>query len=371
MLNDPLAQSEGRQPRALVQLNGITVPGWVSWEVENNSFYEADSFRVSFAVSALPTAMNANWFSTQTETFFEVFAGFPADPNNPIPQELLSLVYGRADHIEYNPVSTLITVSGRDLTAPFIDNKITQDYANQKSSQIATTLATTRGLTPKVTATTEIIGTYYKHDEVRLQAGRSEWDLLAWLAREEGFVCYVSGKTLFFGPDPRSTDNPYVIQWSSTAQGNPLSNVIDLNFSRDQTVAKGVSVVVRSPSLTKKTAVVKSYPTSSRAINPGESSPFGKVQTYYFTITANQTPVQCEQYAEQKYNEIVSHAMKMSAHLPGDNLLLISTPIKVTGTGTGFDQIYYPRNIMRSMNFDEGYRMNVEAQNSSPDLEQS
>jgi hypothetical protein len=369
MLNNPDARSAHRQPRALVRLNDAIVPGWVSWTVANNTFYEADTFRVSFAASALPASNNAAWFAGQRETFAEILAGFPSDPANPLPFELMSLIYGRVDHIEYDPVATLITLTGRDLTAAFIDAKLSKDYANQRSSDVAASLAAAHGLTPVVTQTRDRIGTYYKHDQVRMQADRSEWDLLAWLSREEGFVCYVSGRTLYFGPDPRSTDNPYVIQWQppSAAGGAPVSNVMELSFSRSQTVAKGVAVTVRSPSLTKKTPVVQSYPSAPKAIQAGQASPFGNVQPYYYTVAAGQTAVQVQQYAQRKYQEIISHEMKLRARLPADDLLTVATPIRVTGTGTAWDQLYYPREITREMAIDEGYSMTVEAQNHSDD----
>ena len=359
----PVAAS--RQPRSVIQLGGLSIPGLASWSVSNNSYYEADTFTIRYASSVVPM----NWFSMQKEIFAEIFAGFPANPANPQPSELESLIYGRIDTIEFEPHPGILTLTGRDLTAAFIDARVSTQYQNKTSSQVATALAQEHGLTPVVTPTSTLIGTYYTRDQVQLASNRSEWDLLSLLAREEGFVCFVSGQSLYFEPDPRSTQNPYLIQWQAPddTHGSPIANVKSIEFSRSMTVAKGISVTVRSPSLTRKTAVVQSYPTGPKAIAAGKSSPFGATQSFYFTLPAGKTPTEVALYAQQVYEDIISHEMKMTAHLPADNLLQISTPIQVTGTGTAFDQIYFPRLITREMNMDDGYNMTVEAQNTNQD----
>lgn len=371
MLNSIPTAGTSRQPRAIVRIGGAEVDGWISWTADNNSYYEADTFNVSFAVSKLVAANNAQWFSEQTEIFAEILAGFPTNPDNPDAGELTSLIYGRVDDIAYEPTGTILTLTGRDLTAPFIDKKLTAEYQNQTASSIVTALAQSHGITANATATTTKIGTYYRNEQVRMQANRSEWDFIAWLAREEGFVAYVSGQTLYFGPDPRDTSNPYLIQWTPPTDelGSPASNTTRLQFSRSLTVAKGINVTVRSASLTTKIPVVQSYPGAGKTIQAGKASPFGSTQSYFFNAPAGLTPVQAQSLAERRYNEIISHAMKISGDLPGDVILAINTPIQVQGTATAFDQVYFPRLVSRHMASDEGFTMNFEAQNTTPELE--
>src|ERR1700676_2584929 len=116
-LNALPVTSAVRHPRAIVKLNGRSVPGWISWEVQSNAFFEADTWRVSYAVSLLPKKNDASWFSEPSETFVEIFAGFPAEADNPDVSELDSLIYGRVDNMEYDPGQRTITLTGRDLTA--------------------------------------------------------------------------------------------------------------------------------------------------------------------------------------------------------------------------------------------------------------
>ena len=139
MLNTVPTVAAGRQPRAVVRVNGAPMPGWVSWEVTANTYYEADTFRVSFATSAMADqtapawgALDkslgrklkaADWFSQQAEIYVEILAGFPSNPADPSANELSSLIYGRVDDIEFDPVSTMLSLTGRDLTAVFIDTR--------------------------------------------------------------------------------------------------------------------------------------------------------------------------------------------------------------------------------------------------------
>ena len=372
MLNTLPVQAAVRQPRAIVRIAGTAVDGWIKWSATNNSYFEADTFDLQFAISQLPSSNDANWFSQQSEIFIEVLAGFPSNPDQPTAGELTSLIYGRIDTIEFDPTATVLTLTGRDLTAAFIDKKLTTQYQNQTASAAVTQLAQSHGLsTDQITSTTALIGTYLNKDQVQVQATQSEWDFICWLAREEGFVTYVTAQSLYFGPDQRDSSDPYVIQWDppTSDQASPSANVRNLSFSRSMTVAKGITVTVRSPSTTSKTATVQSYPSAPKAAQAGKAGPFGNVQTYYYNVEANLTPQQVEARAEKLYSQIVSHAMKFSAELPGDVLMTLSQPIQVKGTGTAFDQTYYARQITRSMSSDEGFAMNVEAQNTTPELE--
>lgn len=353
--------------------SAVALPGWIQWSVSNNSYFEADTFSVNFAASALPSANDADWLSQQSELFIEILAGFPSNPWKPTAAELTSLIYGRVDNIDWDLAGTTVALTGRDLTAAFIDKKLTTQYQNQTASAAVTAIAQAHGLSVMATSTSELIGAYMHNDQVRIQATQSEWDFICWLAREAGFVAYVQGQSLYFGPDQRVGADPYVIQWKPpTADQNwPTSNVRSLSVSRAMTVAKGITVTVRSPSHTKKTPTVQSYPSNPKATQAGKASPFGSVQTYYYNVEPNLTPQQVEQRAEQLYNQIVSHAMKLSAELPADLLMDVSVPVQLTGTGTKWDQTYYPRLITRSMSMDDGFLMAVEAQNTTPELEQA
>lgn len=361
----------GRQPRGAVKVNGELIAGWVDFELENNTFFSADTFRCKFAGALLPTDRNAIWFSQQQDMFVELFIGFPQSASAFSASDLQSWIYGQVDHIEIDPVTNMIEVDGRDLTRVFIDTKTTQKWPNQTSSQIATQLAQAHSLTPVVTATTTLVGKYYEIDHVNMSDERSEWDILNYLADREGFKVWVRGQSLYFQPPPDpATATPYQIVWQpvSTASG-PKANFESIKLTRALTVSRGIQVKVRSWNKKYAKGFTVNYPSSVKTIKVGSSAIGAGGQIYSKTI-ANLTQDQALQYAQNWYQQLVAHEMKIEGlTMPGDNNLDITSIIQFGGTGTAFDQQYFPDSISRSMSFDGAYSMTVGAKNHAPDSE--
>lgn len=365
MAVNPITVSAARQPRGIVTVAGVRLDAWINWEVENNTFYEADTFRVTFALSALPATYGDAWWASQPEIFIEIFAGFPAGPDNYGVKDLQSLTYGRVDNIDYDPVARTLAVSGRDMTAAMIDAKTTETFQNLTSSKIATMIAGRHGLTPVVTVTPKLTGKYYAVDAVRVNQQRSEWDLLTALADEEEFVVYVKRKELHFEPAPPTSAAPYLLKWEPPTDQNGVFafNGKNISFSRALTLARGVVVTVQSVSPKTGKSVKVTFPAKSASVKPGQS--VAQAQQYSYTF-AHLTYEKALQKAQQLHADISQHEVKMSATLPGDNLLLVTSLISVVGTGTAFDQNYFPESIIREMGITQGYTMTVKAKNHSP-----
>lgn len=367
--------SVARQPRGIVQVTGrdasgnlmpaFKMIGWESWEVNNNIYYEADTFRVCFAVGALPVAYNEAWWSNQQEIFIEIFGGFPADAERYGANDLQSLTYGRVDDVIFYPIARILEVSGRDLTAQLIDTKTTEKFQNLTASQIAINIAARHGLKPVVTATKTKVGKYYQIDQNRLNDQRSEWDMLTGLAQQEQFVVYVKGHELHFEPEPAASKNPYVLRWAPPANENGAYslNAISMSFSRALNLARGVVVTVQSISPKTGKAVKAIFPQKAATIRPGKAVPQAQAYSYQF---ANLTYEKALQKAQQIHRDISRHEVKFQASLPADNVLGVTTPVQVVGTQTSFDQVYYPESITRTMSINEGYLMQVEGKNTSP-----
>ncbi|MFC6520142.1 phage late control D family protein [Undibacterium arcticum] len=366
MALNPTVQSIARQPRGVVKVNDTRLDGWIKWEVDNNTYYEADTFRVTFALSALPAACGDAWWASQQEIFIEIFAGFPADAENYSATELQSLTYGRVDDVTFDPVARTLQVSGRDLTAMLIDAKTSETFQNLTSSQIATQIAQRHGLTTTyVTATSKRSGKYYQIDQVRVNQQRSEWDLLTALAGEEEFSVYVKRKELHFEPVAQPSANPYLLKWEPPTDQNGAFgfNGQSISFSRALNFARGVVVTVMSVSPKTGQAIKVIYPAKAANIKPGQS----KAQAQQFSYTfAHLTYEKALQKAQQIHDDISKHEVKLNATLPADNLIQVNNLISVVGTGTAFDQTYYPESIVREMDLTGGYTMTIKAKNHSP-----
>jgi len=355
-----------RQPRGIVKINGQAVDGWTEWEVDNNTFREADTWSVTFAISQLKAPFDLNWFTQQTTVSAELFGGMPPDPDNFSASDLTSFVFGNTDQISVSLEQGTIALSGRDLTSLLIDAKTTEKFQNQTASQVATTLAQRHGLTPVVTSTEGLVGRFYEIDHVSMTTTNTEWDLLCWLATMYDFVVYVQGRELHFEPKPDESANQYPITWQPPSNnGWPVANVESLTFQRTLTVGKGMVVQVRAWNQKQNKGFTATYPTShAKGIKPGEATSPAQVYSYF---RANKTQQQAQDEARALYNQLIQHEMRMECTLPADAALSKTSVIKVSGTGTAFDQLYYPESITRRLGINAGFTMDVSAKNHSSD----
>jgi hypothetical protein len=316
-----------RHPRGLVKVAGEPVPSWLEWKWDGNSLYMADGFSVVMALNGMPPGMGAQWWSEQSDLEVELLAGFPADRNHFSAADLDSLFVGTVDEVEIDWETNVVSVTGRDLTSRFIDNKTSEKFPNQTASQIVETLAGRRGLTPRVTATTTKVGAYYKDNHVRLDSDKTEWDLLTWLAREEGMVVYVQGRELHF--EKAQEKATYTVEYRPGGAGEtPSGDFVRLKTTRVLTVARDLSVTVRSWNTKQK----KAFERKAKRQRAGGGPKGGRVQEYSYSIPGL-TPEQAQQRANQLLAELSRHEVRLAMSGPADNLLRKSDLIEFTGTG--------------------------------------
>lgn len=365
-LNAVPAAAAARQPRGAVVVNGVALP-WMSWEVDSNAFYSADTFTATFALSQLPPGYGADWFAGQEDIVLDIRAGFPTNAEVFAADELDSLILGRVDDLSFDPAARVLELSGRDLTSHFIDAKTSDKWPNKTASEIVAALAARHGMDVKATPTTTKVGTYYQIDHARMSVERSEWDMLCWLAHQEGFMVYVRGRTLHFEPLEDDAARRYVLRWQPPAGdvGHHTFNGTGIRFKRNLTVVKDVVVEVRSWNAKQKKGFSATYP-QRRARGPAVGTSGDTARQIYRFTRPGLTPEQALQFAQAEFRKITAHEMRMEGDMPADNLLDATKVIEVQGTGTAFDQTYFPESINRRMSMADGYRMTIAAKNSRP-----
>ena len=344
-----------RSPRPVILVNGVLLPAQavLSLEVTSASHFTADNYRVELAVGGLPAALNPAYWSASAND--QISAGVSLDGETPQP-----LIVGQVDDIDYDPCRRTVCLTGRDLSAPLIDAKTAEKFQNRTSSQIAQALALRHGLDSDVTATATPAGNYYEIDHTVLTQEQTEWDLLVYLAQNEGFDAWVSGTTLYFQPPPVASAPPYVLLWSEPGDGTFASNAIDLKLQRSETLARDIDVAVRTWNQKQQ------RPFTVHAKRTGASSARrgGKGQLYSFN-RPNLGRDAAQKLAQSILEDLSRHEKVVTASLPGDNAMTTRAMISLVGTGTAWDQTYYPDTIHRRLSRDEGYRMDLRAKNHS------
>lgn len=361
-----------RSPRAIVLINDMPVL-WEDIQVQTTTFFIADNYTITIPLNGQKKPFDLNYWSAITDITVKIYIGFPDNPNSFYTADLDLLMTGSVDLMDVDPFSARVVLSGRDLTSRLIDNKTTKVYPNETASNIATILAKARGLTPVVTPTTGNVGRLFKNFATNAQSlitkQITEWDLLCFLAQQSGYVVFIRGESLYFQPFPTDQGHAYVINYKPPqfTGGSPTYDGMNLRFKRSLTLANDVIVNVTVPvnpqsgkSFTKTAKYVR-RPRGTHNL----PSPSGTIQRYNF-IYAGLTPEQAQQQANTLAKNITLQEIVLTTSLPGDNRLLKDSIIKLTGTNTAYDQIYYTDNVTRRISM-AGYDMDITAKNHSTD----
>lgn len=350
LLSDPAL----RAPRLRVTANGHLVTGVVEAEVVSNNYYAADRFSASIALGG-DAWREASFWASEPDILLDV--QFSVDGG----ASFTSLVQGAIDSVRIDPTFGLVHVDGRDLTAALIEARTQETFANRTSSEIASLLAGRHNLIPRVVATTTPTGRYYQNERDRITLNQfshatTEWDLLAFLARQEGFDLFVQGQALFFQPATQAADLVLSLR---------PQDIIDLKLERSLTLARDMEVVVKSWNSRQNSAFVQRARASNRR---GGKSSGGPPQRYVF-VRPNLTPDEALKFAQRKLAELTRHERTIWLRMPGELALTPRSMIALEGTGTEFDQAYFIDVIERRLRQDGGLTQHVRARNTSPRTE--
>lgn len=353
-------------------MDGEQLQGVHSFSVDNNGFFQADTFRLTLILSAQATGRDFAWWSQQTDIQIELMAGYPADAENYSRGDLTSLIVGYADDIEIDPVANTISIIGRDLTSKMIDTKRSITFQEQISSGIVAQIASAVGLEADIVPTKTTQGAFYEIMHRMVNSNVTYWDIVTRLAQFEQYSAWVTGRTLHFRPRAESSATPFNIEYHPPSGDRyvPVSNAKHLRFSHNLSIARDIKVTVYSYS-TKSKRAIKAVAQKKRVRNTVTYSIDHQKQApqeYVYSIP-DLTADQAQAKANAKLRELSQHEMVLTFDMPADDVLTAQTPIKVIGTGTAFDQEYWPSSIVRSFGIDEGYTMSGTAKNQAPDAE--
>lgn len=362
-LDAPALGGTVRTPRLKLTVDGQIIPNPLQAVVVHTNEWTSAQWSAQVALEDANT-LNAAWWAAQANV--KIGIEISTDGLN-----FTELLVGVVDEMEIEPETNLLTLTGRDLTALLIDIKTANTYQNQTASEIATILANQVGLTPVVTATKTPVGQFYAMDHVKVTSGDlsssiTAWDLLVWLAQQSGFDVFVEGESLYFQPAADETAPTFAIN-TSRVGGMAVSDVMGLTMKRSFTLAKDIQVTVKSWHSGRKSATTATV--YSKPANTPKGG-MGPIQHYVF-YKPNLSPEAAAAYANQKMAEITRHERVITFEMPGELNLSPRSVISLTGTGTAFDQNYYPDMIHRSISFRGGYVCHVTARNHSPVEEQA
>jgi len=326
--------SGARAPQVQVLLDGAALPGVMAADVFATSQLSADRFRVRFAVQALgAAAAGLRRPGARVELQGTVMA--PA---------WVSLLVGEVDSVTLDAVHGTLEVEGRDLAARLIEAQAGENFANQTSSEIVEAVAARHGLAADVTVTSTPVGRYYQdqHDRMTLaQFARAatEWDLLTWLAVQEGFVLGLLGDRLQFGPRDM---NPQPIT---------VQNCLAVEGTQQVSLLRPIEVTVRSWG-TRAGAQVE-----QKASAPGVGPVLSQIVT-----KPNLSADQALALAQSVLADLQLHARTARIAMPGELMLSARGVVAMSGMGAGWDGTYAVGTLDRHLDAKHGFTQTLELQ---------
>ena len=339
--------SSVRYPRAVLLANGSPVAGVIEVEVYANNHRGADRFVATVALSADRAAF-AIW-AAASDIAIDVQMSLDG-------AAFVSIFQGTVDLVEIDPIQGLLRAEGRDLTATLIETRTQETFANRTSSEIAALFAAEHSMNSAIAQTTTPVGRYYQseHDRITLDQfsrATTEWDLLVFLAQQEGFDVFVKSNTLHFQP-PSGPDGAFTLT---------PSDATDLRLERALTLARHIEVVVKSWNSRQQSAFTQTARSRGRGVQTfGASS--GALQRYVY-VRPNLTSDQALKLAQQKLAELTRHQRVFSASMPGELSLTPRSVVTLAGTGSDFDQAYFVDSIERRLHVDSGFTQRIRCNN--------
>ena len=342
-----------RRPRVRVRVNDKTFAA-TSVTVVSVSHYSADTFEISAPLaierySGIDYALNGPSYAT-------IDIGY-ADDSGMI-DDWVTLIAGNIDTVRREPLpSGSVTLSGRDLSSVFLDQKISDQWPNATSSEIITKLGVAAGLDVQAQATTALVGTASDRGSAGAVQERVAWDVMVDLAKKEGFDLWVSGRTLYFQA-PNSSGPPWIAYYTPDGRGGPVTNLQTLALTQSLTLANDITVFVKTWNSKTK---AKFTGTAKRS---GGNKSGRKTQIYTFSVPGL-TQDQAQAEAQKRLAAISKHERVIDFSLPGDSRLSIRDMIRLDTGGAlpDWEQDYYPENITRSLSVSGGFTMSIRAKN--------
>jgi phage protein D len=369
--------SQGRKPRYVVKIGGkLTLP--LSLQTVNNAHFQCDTFSVGLEAWGQPDGFGLDYWDGAGDTQVEILFGTLGQDDDPdaIPSDLSSLLIGNVDDVDVNLDSGRLTITGRDLTARFIDTKVAQTWPDHTASQIVEDLCGQVGITPNITATKTPVGKYQNGAYAAQRRDIPMWDLITFLAEQEGFDAFVTGSTLYFGPPLADSKQPLTITVQPPTTGSPGVNVSTetLKLHRSLTLAKDIAVTVLSYDAGKK-APIKAVARRQGSQKTGSTSfRTGKTSQNYVIRRAGLTQQQAVDLAQKTLADLSKHERTLEFSDVPNGDLTSRTKATVTGTNTGWDTEYFIDTVTRTYQSEGGnfsHSMSVTAKNhqveSQPD----
>ncbi|MBY4639606.1 hypothetical protein K6L44_06275 [Gluconacetobacter entanii] len=334
-----------RAPRARLLVNGVerTETGLEDFTLTRTRYSRADTMDLTLALDRTKIPTNGLWFDLPAPSGATALADIDITlqmrDEAQTGAQWTTMFQGIVDHVEFSPAETSVHIQCRDYLAKLLDMRVLSGWMNMTGADVVKAMITAAGLTPNVTMTDGMVGQFWQVEhKVKSASSHSRFqtafDLASYLANMTGCDLYADGKTIVCAPYPSATQaNTHTLDYSDTGPLNPIQmGAAGLHFTRDYQIAKGVIVHVTAWDSRQRNRVEYYWSVEGGSTKMAERN--GNLHS--FTLPGARLD-QVQQYAQQKYNQIVAHERTITGQIPGRITLAPRQFMRITGTGTTWD----------------------------------
>lgn len=403
-----------RFPQGRVRVNGKPLP-FQQFEVIQNYHHESDAYDIQAPLFDPLAPFDWKFWARETDIEIQIDIGFAETATGEV-QKWTTMITGPVDGISLAPVAfgphsnlatrarteigrggslpnetgpahptgALLQIRGRDYSGQLIDSEVSaQDISGALTSReiYENVLKNIPGIKIELDeGSDDSVGDPVQNQQGRQHLHRSAWDVITAVADHDGMRAIMKGRTLKIAPpqsNPGGNQTKHfelyytpVLVASAQQEFRPAtSNCITLRMARGLNVGRGTDHFVqgydsqtgRRPS--RAVARSRSSGRSSRS----EAGQVGSPLTYNQNVPG-MTQQQVEKHAKNHANNVSKFERDIEFQIPGDTALTVETPIRLSGTGTEFDQEYEVHQLTHFFDLLHGYRIEGRARNRSQDV---
>lgn len=267
-----------------------------------------------------------------------------------------TLLVGQADEPLIDFAQRTVLIKGRDLTKSLTDLKTSEQWMNLSNQDVITQLAGRVGLTVNFSGTTDNSGLQFDQDFTEMSLSDTCWNVIVSCAKRLGCIAFVKGSVLYIQPLDAEPASFFTVRYQRpTAKQLASGNFPLLTCARNLNLAKDVSLQMQSWRHKQGSSITSMFESK------GKDTDSSKL--LYEFRAPNLTKEQQDRHAKSLLRQTLSHERVVSlTNMPGDVTVNPATMgLKLTGTGSSFDQSYILANVAHHFSTKDGYAMDIGA----------
>lgn len=347
------------KPIVNITMNGEKIINWKDFRVEIGGLGAVDTFEVSLPWEVTDTPENNMLYSgskasadiVYNTAVFKIELGFEGE-------EIKNFIEGGIDAVswDFDDSGEWIKMSGRSFASKPYDFSETVKYQNFTSTDVHSKICQLYGLNPiQPIKTSTMIGEYVNEDHSTLTRETSHWDLILYLAENEGFVTRVRGKDWYFGP-MENLENfskpPIEFTWGYNVHSG-------IHIERAPNASRNLTIEVISYQPPKKggkgTRIIEKASINSSSKNTTKYI----IRKYIPNITRDAAQRRAQNTLKDYSRQQVFGNFKCDFFADVD----IDRKFKLYGVGKGLSQEYYITKVSVDGSADSGIALQVDFSN--------